>query len=229
MNLSGIGDPQVHDLLRIDPDCLMASCVAQPSWVRQSLISCPWVVVRRGRAPAGQIAIGVRGGTRSERWGGFCGESVIKKVVRIEELLAIARSSTHIHRTPALNALQEVIERWQGLSLPWGPTGSVGFELATRHQVTTETSDLDLAIRTTNRIDTERASFLWDRLAGLQAKVDVRVETLTCSFSLKEYARASSGRILLHYPDGLRLGDDPWSLMTSGQSTAHSSDSETAA
>ena len=229
MKLSEIEAPHVHDLLQIDTHALTADSLPQPTWVRETLISCPWVVVRRGQAPDGQTAVGVRGARRSERWAGFCGERLIKKIVRPEELLVMSQSPTHIHRTRALKALQEVIERWQGLSLPWGPTGSVGFELATRHQVTTETSDLDLAIRTTNRIDTERASFLWDRLAGLQAKVDVRMETLTCSFSLKEYARASSGRILLHYPDGLRLGDDPWSLMTSGQSTAHSSDSETAA
>jgi phosphoribosyl-dephospho-CoA transferase len=128
-----------------------------------------------------------------------------------------------------LQALQEVIERWQGLSLPWGPTGSVGFELATGHPVTSEASDLDLAVRATNRIDTERALFLWDRLAGLQVKVDVRVETPMCGFSLDEYAHASSARILLRCPDGLRLGDDPWLLMTAGQSNVHSSDSETAA
>jgi phosphoribosyl-dephospho-CoA transferase len=153
-------------------------------------------------------------------------EGLIRKIVRPAELLVLSRTSATIRRTPALQALREVIERWQGLTLPWGPTGSVGFELATRHQVTTEASDLDLAIRAMNQIDTERASFLWDRLAGLQAKVDVRVETPVCSFSLEEYAHASSERILLRYPDGLRLGDDPWSLMTTG---VRSSDGETAA
>jgi phosphoribosyl-dephospho-CoA transferase len=71
--------------------------------------------------------------------------------------------------------------------------------------------------------------FLWDRLAGLQVKVDVRVETPMCGFSLDEYAHASSARILLRYADGLRFGDDPWLLMTAGQSNVQCSDSETAA
>jgi phosphoribosyl-dephospho-CoA transferase len=226
MTLSQIGAPQVHDLLQIDAHSLTPDSISQPPWVRETLSSCPWVVVRRGRAPAGQIAIGVRGATRSERWAGFLSEGLIRKIVRPAELLVLSRTSATIRRTPALQALREVIERWQGLTLPWGPTGSVGFELATRHQVTTEASDLDLAIRAMNQIDTERASFLWDRLAGLQAKVDVRVETPVCSFSLEEYAHASSERILLRYPDGLRLGDDPWSLMTTG---VRSSDGETAA
>ena len=227
MKLSVIGAPQVHDLLQIDAHSLTANSASQPPWVKETLSSCPWVVVRRGRAPAGQIAIGVRGVTRSERWAGFLSEGLIRKIVRPAELLVLSRTSAHIRRTPALQALQEVIERWQGLTLPWGPTGSVGFELATRHQVTTEASDLDLAIRATNQIDTERAASLWDRVAHLQIKVDVRVETPACSFSLEEYARASSARILLRYPDDLRLGDDPWSLMTTGQSNVLSSDSET--
>jgi phosphoribosyl-dephospho-CoA transferase len=63
----------------------------------------------------------------------------------------------------------------------------------------------------------------------LQVKVDVRVETPMCGFSLDEYAHASSARILLRYADGLRFGDDPWLLMTAGQSNVQCSDSETAA
>ena len=230
MKVSEISAPRVHDLLQIDAHALATDSVSRPQWATETLICCPWVVVRRGQAAAGQISVGVRGAARSERWAGCCSKTPIKKIVRPEELLAIARSSsTHIDRTPALKALREVIESWRDLSLPWGPTGSVGFELATGHPVTTEASDLDLAVRATNRIDTERALFLGDRLAGLQVKVDVRVETPMCGFSLDEYAHASSARILLRYPDGLRLGDDPWLLMTAGQSNVHSSDSETAA
>ncbi|HWC19430.1 MAG TPA: malonate decarboxylase holo-ACP synthase, partial [Terriglobales bacterium] len=208
-----------HDLLRIDPDCLTASCVAQPSWVRQSLISCPWVVVRRGRAPAGQIAIGVRGATRSERWGGFCAKSMISKIVRPAELLISARSSTHILRTPAFRALQRVIERWRDLTLPWGPTGSVGFELASGHQVITEASDLDIAIRAPQWIIVEQARSLWDRVTGLRTKVDARVETPECGFSLEEYVCTSTGRILLRYPDGPRCGDDPWNERSNSEGT----------
>ena len=229
MKLSEIDAPHVHDLLQIDAHSLRADRVPQPHWVSETIISCPWVVVRRGQAPAAQIAVGVRGATRSDRWAGCAHEDLIEKIVRPEELLVMSESSTQIHRTPALKALREVIERWRDLSLPWGPVGGVGFELATGRQVTTEASDLDLAIGATNRIDNERASFLWDRLVGLQTKVDVRVETPTCSFSLEEYAHASAARILLRYPGGLRLGDDPWSLMTTEQSNLHSLDSESAA
>src|SRR5271155_1778667 len=197
MKVSEISAPQVHDLLQIDAHSLTADSVSRPQWVTETLICCPWVVVRRGQPPAGQIWVGVRGAARSERWAGCCSKTPIKKIVRPAELLVPSWISAHLRRTPALQALEEVIERWQGLSLPWGPTGSVGFELATGHPVTTEASDLDLAVRAPTPIGVEQARWLWDRVLGLQTKVDVRVETPLCGFSLEEYACASPAQILL--------------------------------
>ena len=217
MNFSEIGDPQVHDLVRIDPDYLTAGSVARPSWVTESLMTCPWAVVRRAEAPAGQIPVGVRGTARSERWGGFYLKILISKIVQPAELLALARSSSLTPRTPALKVLQVVIERWRGFALSWGPTGSVGFELVCGRKVTTAASDLDIAIHATQRIALERARFLWDRVTGLQTKVDVRVETPECGFSLEEYVRTSPGRILLRYPEGPTFGDDPWNERPSSE------------
>jgi phosphoribosyl-dephospho-CoA transferase len=201
-------DLKVHDLLQIDPDSLLG--VMAPSWVNEALSLCSWVVVRRARAAAGEVAVGVRGDTRSQRWGGFLSKDLIGEVVRPAELLLVGQSSTR-RVTPAMKVLQEVIDRWQDLTLPWGPTGSVGFELATGSQVTSETSDLDIAIRASARITPERARALWEHVVGLQTRVDVRIETPECGFSLQEYACTSSTRMLLHYPDGERLGNDPWS------------------
>jgi phosphoribosyl-dephospho-CoA transferase len=101
-------------------------------------------------------------------------------------------------------------DRWADLTLPWGPGGSVGFELASGRTVTTEASDLDLVIRARQPIPHEQARSLLDRTLGLEAKVDVRVETRVCGFSLEEYVLASSAKILLRYPDGVKLGEDPW-------------------
>jgi phosphoribosyl-dephospho-CoA transferase len=154
--------------------------------------------------------VGVRGATRNERWGGFCDEHLIRKIVRPAELLGLSRSSTDLRRTPALRTLRELIEGWRDFSLQWGPTGSVGFELARGRQVTNEASDLDLAIDAPNWIAPEQARSLWDGVTGLHTKVDIRVEAPKCSFSLEEYAHASSSRILLRYPDGIRLGEHPW-------------------
>ena len=210
MKLSEIDAPRVHDLLHIDAHGLIADSVSQPAWVRETLISCPWLVVRRGQAPVGHIAVGVRGAMRSERWAGFCGERLIKKVVRPQELL-MSHASNSIPRTPALRVLREISERWAELALPWGPVGSVGFELATGRMVTTEASDLDVVIRASQRITIDYARWLFDRTLGFEAKVDVRVETSACGFSLEEYVIAGASQILLRCKDGERLGRDPWS------------------
>jgi phosphoribosyl-dephospho-CoA transferase len=101
-------------------------------------------------------------------------------------------------------------ERWADLPLPWGPAGSVGFELATGRKVTTEVSDLDLVIRAKRRFSVEQARSILDRTLGLETKVDVRVETPVCGFSLEEYASVRPAKMLLRYPDGVRLGEDPW-------------------
>ena len=103
-----------------------------------------------------------------------------------------------------------MVQRWADLTLPWGPGGSVGFELASGRPVTREASDLDLIIRAPRRITLEEARSLLDRTIGLETKVDVRVETSVCGFSLEEYVRAPSARILLRYRDGVRLSKDPW-------------------
>jgi phosphoribosyl-dephospho-CoA transferase len=101
-------------------------------------------------------------------------------------------------------------QRWADLTLPWGPAGGVGFELTTGLPVTTEASDLDLVIRASQRIALAQARSLLDRTIGLETKVDVRVETPVCGFSLEEYAKASSALILLRHTDGVSLGEDPW-------------------
>ncbi len=145
-------NPQIHDLLQIDRPSLISGRTGEPSWVRRALLDCPWVVVRRAQAAPGLIAVGVRGNARSERWAAFCEQSLVSKIVRPEELLLRDRTSNDVRRTPALRALQQMKDRWADLTLPWGPGGSVAFELASGRKVTTEASDLDLVIRARQRI-----------------------------------------------------------------------------
>jgi phosphoribosyl-dephospho-CoA transferase len=207
MKRAAVHNPQVHDLLQIDHPSLSSGCAAEPSWVRPTMLDCPWVVVRRSQAASDLIAVGVRGENRSERWAASCEKTMVREIVRPEEL---RRTSSDVRRTPALRSLQEMSERWADLALPWGPGGSVGFELASGRKVTNEASDLDLVIRAQQRITLEEARFLLDRTQGLEAKVDVRVETPVCGFALEEYVSASSAKILLRFPDGGSLGEDPW-------------------
>ena len=210
MQSSEIRNPQVHDLLQIDQLSLTSGCTGEPSWVKRALLDCPWVVVRRTQAAPGLIAVGVRAKARSERWAAFCEQSRVSKIVRPEDLLLHDRTSNDLRRTPALKALQQMKDRWADLTLPWGPAGSVGFELASGRKVSTNASDLDLVIHAAGQIGVDEARVLLDRTIGLEAKVDVRVETPVCGFSLEEYVSASSAKVLLRYQDRVRLGEDPW-------------------
>jgi phosphoribosyl-dephospho-CoA transferase len=101
-------------------------------------------------------------------------------------------------------------DRWNALNFPWGPGGSVGFELATGHPVATPQSDLDIVIYAETRMTPVEARVLWESAQELPAAVDIRVETPACGFSLTEYANRAPAPILLRYASGTVLGADPW-------------------
>ena len=111
---------------------------------------------------------------------------------------------------PAFRALNLMKERWRDLEYPWGPGGSIGFELAAGTKIAKPESDLDLVIYAAERITGEMAKALYAQTQDLTAAVDVRVEAPLCGFSLKEYASQNPGKILLRTPDGMMLGIDPW-------------------
>src|ERR1700760_2120536 len=98
-------NPQVHDLLQINHASLGSRNMAEPSWVRKTMLDCPWVVVLRGQSTFGHIAVGVRGDRRSDRWAASCGKSLVRDIVRPEELLL---RDGNAQRTPALRALWEM-------------------------------------------------------------------------------------------------------------------------
>jgi len=73
-------NPQVHDLLQINQASLGLGNAAEPSWVRQTMLDCPWVVVRRSQSAFGLIAVGVRGDNRSDRWAASCQKSLVRQI-----------------------------------------------------------------------------------------------------------------------------------------------------
>jgi phosphoribosyl-dephospho-CoA transferase len=116
-------------------------------------------------------------------------------------------------------------DRWKALDFPWGPGGSVGFELATGHPVASPQSDLDVVIYADSQMTHDEARALRESSQGLPAAVDIRVETPSCGFSLTEYANAApQAPILLRFPYGTALGPDPWAAELAMTSTAPTSD-----
>jgi phosphoribosyl-dephospho-CoA transferase len=94
------------------------------------------------------------------------------------------------------------------LGLAWGPTGSVGFELATGAAVAGPASDLDVVVRAPEPWSFARARELADDLARLPVRVDTQLDTPSGAIALAEYA--CGGRVLLRTPDGPKLTNDPW-------------------
>jgi phosphoribosyl-dephospho-CoA transferase len=202
---------RTHDLLEIDAKQLISARAPVPEWVEEHLLAVPFVVVRRGSVTDQRIPIGVRGCKRNQRWASFCSSKVLKDVISPPQLLGRMVPAQRGNAIPALCSLQQLKNRWMDLDHPWGPGGSVGFELATGRHAAKPESDLDIVIFAETNMTREDARSLCARTMDLAVAVDVRVETPSCGFSLAEYAQAGSAGILLRTPERLVLGNDPWS------------------
>jgi phosphoribosyl-dephospho-CoA transferase len=202
-----------HDLLRLRQPCALMTDAPLPSWVEQVLRDTPWVVVRRGLMRGSRIPIGVRGRTRSQRYAAFVDFADVIDLRFPEDLVVSAGALEQERRemVPALAALTRVAPVLVRHGEPWGPGGSVGFELATGVPTATPSSDLDVIVRQRRRLDSREARELLNALveAVLLARVDVMLETPSGGVLLADLA-SSPKQVLVRTPDGPRLLCDPW-------------------
>ena len=199
-----------HDLLRLASGAGLRYEGSVPAWVPASLTRAPWVVVRRARTPAGLIPVGVRGHARGERFAALLATDAVAARVTPENLAA-ARSWRRMPRARwvgSLRVLDAVDELFASLGFTWGPTGSVGFELATGVAAASTTSDLDVVVRAPEPWSLENAREIADHLNRLPARVDVQLDAAAGTVMLAEYVRGD--RVLLRTPDGPTLTRDPW-------------------
>ena len=139
-----------HDLLRLADGAGISYEGSVPAWVPASLARAPWVVVRRARIPTALIPVGVRGSTRAERLAAFLAPTAVTARVTPEGLATVRawRQTPATHSADALlRVLDTAEELFASQSLVWGPTGSVGFELATAIDTVGRDSDLDIVVR----------------------------------------------------------------------------------
>ncbi|AMV45121.1 malonate decarboxylase holo-ACP synthase [Paraburkholderia caribensis] len=205
---------QAHDIVRLRR---LESFDNEPAWVRAAFARAPFAVVRRAQAPAGWIAIGLRGAARNERYGTWARSDDIEVVLSPEALsslpCALAADRAGLPVFVALDALRRDTSSLG--SFIWGPTGSVGFELATGKPTATATSDLDLLIRIPNHLSRNDAQCLQARLdehaAHAGIRIDVQLETPAGGVALAEYA-SGKARVMARHASGPRLIVDPWAL-----------------
>jgi phosphoribosyl-dephospho-CoA transferase len=211
---------RTHDLLEIDAKQFIFSHTSAPQWVEGSLAKSPFVVVRRGPATGQEIPIGVRGTERNERWGTFCHPKLVKSILTPPQLLRRTIPTSRADAIPAIRALNLLKDRWIDVAPPWGPVGSVGFELAIGNYVARPESDLDVVVYAEARMTTDEAKSVCDRAMNFPAAIDIRVETPVCGFALREFASQSPAAILLRTPSGVVLGKDPWGAELGSMQTA---------
>ena len=204
---------RVHHLLEIDAKqfCLVQDSL--PRWVEEELRRTPSVVVRRGVEMELGIPVGVRGAARNERWAAFCDPKFVKRVIAPQQLLRRTAPAFRVDAIAALRSLRVLAGRWSAIPYPWGPGGSVGFELASGCPTVTQTSDLDLLMRAPDPLDRASAKSLFDALSQAaldhNTRIDMQIQTLDGAFALAEYAHPGT-RVMMRCADGPKLVVDPW-------------------
>lgn len=200
-----------HDLLKITGWEDLITRMEIPEWVKLSLNSSPFVVVRRAPAPEKQIAVGVRGKSRNERFGTFLRTSSVVKHITPEQLVTgqLWERSNRYKKLEVLRILGEIEALLYTYGYQWGPTGSVGFELASGKETANLKSDLDLVIRAPKLIPIKIAEEIIKVLRKYSCAVDVQVETPQGAISLVEYARNITP-IVIKTTNGPLLINNPW-------------------
>lgn len=196
--------PQAHDLLwGLSTEQLDAGA---PDWARDVLAAGQPVVVRRGPAPHGQVAVGVRGRSREQRYATWMPLAAIHRRVAPEQLTGGGAGQD---AWPALRALAWLAPQLDALDLAWGVTGSVGYQLASGQSVLHANSDLDLLLRTPQPLERAAAAELLALLDRALCRVDMQLETPAGAIALREWA-GPAPQVLLKTSAGPRLVSDPW-------------------
>ena len=110
---------------------------------------------------------------------------------------------------PALRTLAELAPTLDESGLAWGPTGSVGFQLASGLPVLRMASDLDLLVRAPAPLGAEQLSLLQALGNGAGCRLDVQIDTGHGGFALAEWLRGGAS-VLLKTDRGPVLTSDPW-------------------
>jgi phosphoribosyl-dephospho-CoA transferase len=196
---------QPHDLLWGLP--VAALPADAPAWVGEVIGLGHPVVVRRAQVAEGWVAVGVRGGSRDQRFATVMKLSDVTSRVQPEQLVdPVDNLDTD---WPALRALKQIRPVLDALTLPWGVAGSAGFELATGVKVLHQDSDLDLILRADQFFSRLQAIELVTALDGAICRIDLQVQTPLGAVALREWA-SSARQVLLKADGGAQLVTNPW-------------------
>lgn len=210
-----------HDLLWLaDPTALIVSD-ALPAWATAELIADTPVVVRRQKLDdIDMLPVGLRGTERNQRLAAVVKHSAVTRCIRPEALAQCDIDALFPSiDNAALLAMSELRPTLNSLGLPWGPTGSAGFALATGLPVLRAQSDLDLVLRAPSPLNAQQTALLSSVMNYAGCRIDLQIDTGVGGFSFAEWI-AARGRVLLKTDIGPFLTDDPWRMNVSAVSAA---------
>lgn len=204
--------PRAHDLLWISGLAALVAEQPLPAWASAEWLERAPVVIRRETLEnVAWLPVGLRGKTRSERFKALLSAEAVTKCISPESLVRTAAWNVHsdYKNFPAVAALANMAAAVNTLGLDWGPTGSVGFALASGLPVLREDSDLDLVVRTNSPFCTAQCDLLQSVCASSACRVDLQIDTGYGGFAFAEWI---SGRktVLLKTGIGPILTADPW-------------------
>lgn len=200
--------PRPHDLLWLHDAYALRSLTPEPlpSWATAEWTAVAPVVVRRQALnDATMIPVGLRGRERHHRHAACVPRHTIQRVLPPEML----KAHRCLFDVPALETFAIVRPLLDAIDLPWGPTGGVGFALATGLPVLHAQSDLDLVLRATSPFDRIQVEHLAMLLQHRACRIDLQIDTGVGGFSFAEWI-AGRERILLKTNNGPLLTHDPW-------------------
>jgi len=210
----GSAPPRPHDLLWVTDPMALQCDVSLPRWAQSALRKDTPLVVRRDVAASPNLVpVGLRGKNRSERLGGWVSRDCIVRRVGPEDLRSdgVRRSRPSLAHLPALRALAKLAPALEAIGLAWGPTGSVGYALATGLPVLRAESDLDLLVRAPCKPNSEQRAQLIALAAGAGHRLDIQIDSGRGAFAFAEWAAGGERRrVLLKTNHGPVLTDDPW-------------------
>lgn len=202
-----------HDLLWLADVTSLASADPLPAWATPAWLAAAPVVVRRAKVDAGEVPVGLRGMTRTERCAAQVPANRIVRAMAPEAVLEawLQHESEDRRKLPCLQTLSALAPAVSALPLAWGVTGGVGFTLASGIDVLREDSDLDLLVRAPSSAQAALLREIARMLRDHPARVDAQVETPAGAFALLEWSR-TGGPVLLKTALGPVLSDDAWCL-----------------
>jgi phosphoribosyl-dephospho-CoA transferase len=215
-----------HDLLWVTDWHALHASAPLPAWVNAEwMVRAPVVVRREEVEGTALIPVGLRGRQRSERLSAYLESGAVLRRLSPEMLARQAawRRMSCLECLPATAALERIAPLLDSSGLSWGPTGSMGFALASGLPALREQSDLDILVRCDAPFTRDQTQMLAGMFDGHTCRIDMQIDSGHGGFAFAEWTR-NHGRVLLKTGLGPFLTSDPWNragwLDTAGRDAA---------